>query len=282
MRSLPNARVTLKRILLPMVGIFFVSFSLMAQASLTCTDRNTIIDGILCTNTFTPADLGGDDAIHTLTLETLSGDVIANNQIFPVHIGQTLIYSITLTSTGAQLCWAYLNVEDKSDPIIICPGPVEITCSQSREILSTPTAENPLENATATDCYGDLTVTWFDQVRNLDCDEDSDFSQIITRTFVAVGTNGRTASCTQEISVERADTSDVTMPIDYSESCLTSVSTDPLVTGYPTYDPDGNGAIPPINLIPGQTGGACMLISDYFDLDITKCGPEQLIKRTWL
>ncbi len=118
--------------------------------TITCAERNgSIEDLVLCQTTFTPASLGGNDAIHTLVLKDPNGVVIAGNVVEKVHIGQKLTYTLFVTTTGATACWSYLTIEDKSPPTISCPDSVDIACTVSTDLLAVPTALNPLLNAKA-------------------------------------------------------------------------------------------------------------------------------------
>lgn len=95
---------------------------------------------------------------YCMTVESETGIPHAN--IFTVDdIGQTFVVSIIDCLGGNNLCWGYVNIEEKLVPDIECPGDVELFCNED------PNARNEFTNELLT---GELTL--------LSCEPGADIS----------------------------------------------------------------------------------------------------------
>ncbi len=99
---------------------------------------------------------------------------------------------------------------------------------------------NQTYNVIGLDPCGDVTLTYEDEVENMDCF--SPFTQVIYRTYTAVDESGNEAmSCTDTINVLRTDLSTLEFPPNFDDiendalSCTASYPL-PSVTGSPTGD----------------------------------------------
>ncbi len=266
------------------VAVFFCSLavqsSLKAQCAMTCNDDVNIslpAPEFGCEVTVTPDMVLEDpDACagpYTLVLMTLAGQTIPNSPtVDETYIGQTLTYQVTDGATNNS-CWGQIDVEDKLGPSIGCEDQT-VFCVESTDAMSDmmPVIE---------DCSGgmtSLTIDFFDQVTDGDCDDD--FSAIITRTWVASDGLGNNSSCTQTIQVDRVSL------IDFTPTCPENVTlqcsadnqpiTDPSQTGYPTFTVEGEV----YDIVPGADN-FCELASSFSDEVFDLCGGGQKILRTW-
>lgn|GEM_PF-4690846 len=149
-------------------GAVTTTSTFVITCSVACGNYNESLEAD-CSNTLLPSSFGGNDNIHELVFKDGITMLSPPNVLTASEINKTLTFEINLISTGANVCWGTINVEDKTGPDLICPNDTIIECSQSIEILSAVTASNPLSNATATDCSAFGDITHFDEVRNLDC-----------------------------------------------------------------------------------------------------------------
>jgi subtilisin-like proprotein convertase family protein len=135
-------------------------------------------------------------------------------------------------------------------------------------------------------CAGVLPFTFTDEVTKLGCD--SDFSEIITRTYFVDDGNGNTATCNQTISRARGDILDVVVPPFWDDvdapvrSCANPCTEPQYFPGNSCYDgadPFGYG---------GGTGFPTNLCSDvqyYYEdspeIGLPDCAAGYKILRSW-
>lgn len=178
-----------------------------------------------------------DNDAYEVTIKDMDGNLLPSNVVSGEHIGMTLEVTVTLIDCDNS-CSGNIIVEDKLPPIIMCEN-VTVACDESTEpsmLVPEPTIDEP--------CGGPVDIDYFDTMEDLPCSED--FARIITRTYTVTDASGNSATCTQEISVERADLGDVVFPdnrdgdelpmIDCSENfpIVEGGAPDPSYTGLPT------------------------------------------------
>ncbi len=107
-------------------------------------------------------------------------------------------------------CYVNVDVQDKFDPTITCPGNVTISCTQDADNLSITGSPTSSDNCSST------TVTYTDSGSFNDCGVGT-----IYRTWTATDDQGRTATCIQTINVTNNDVlsyGDVSWPGDRTVS----------------------------------------------------------------
>ena len=125
-------------------------------------------------------------------------------------IGSTIMVELRVTDAAGNVntCMIDVEVEDKLDPIIICPQDKTIPCKSDYTDLSL-TGE-----AAATDNCDGVTINHNDIAVNIDqCG-----SGTVTRVWTATDAQGLTASCIQTITLvnnDLFDENDFSFPIDY-------------------------------------------------------------------
>lgn len=131
-------------------------------------------------------------------------------------------------SGNSNSCMVNLTVEDKIDPIIICPTDKVLDCTDDYTNLAL-TGE-----ATANDNCGIASLTFTDNANIDDCG-----TGVVFRTFTAVDNQGQSVSCTQRITLENSNpffitdtdatnanpNDGVVWPQDYStDECLSTLA----------------------------------------------------------
>ena len=185
------------------------------------------------------------------------------NIIDASHVGYNLEVMVKHWATG-NACWGNLLIEDKSAPQITCPADVVITCSDPL-----PTANIP--NSNIFDCSA-TTQSYSDNVVDLGCN--GTYSSQIIRTYSVTDAMGNTATCNQNIYVQRATLADVEPPHNYDGADY------PVLSCGSQYDP---------SIVPGPTlngnaivnGGTCDILLTHSDQEIGLCGGSKKVIRTW-
>lgn len=125
---------------------------------------------------------------------------------------------------NSNFCMVTVHVDDNSEPAILCPAPVTITC------LEDPTDLSLTGEPTTSIACGSIDVT-FSDVSNLNlCDVGT-----ITRTWTATAGNGTSNSCTQTITLVDNTPVSVVWPEDYqANGCVSveSLAPDSLPAGF--------------------------------------------------
>jgi hypothetical protein len=127
-------------------------------------------------------------------------------------------------------CMVNVNVQDKINPVIICPDDITLNCGQDYEDLSL-TGE-PI----AQDNCGIDSLTSVDTGSLNQCGVG-----VISRRWTVTDNGGRTATCVQTITVEDDDpftSADITWPKDVDLTGCMNTDTDISNTGEPTYPDD--------------------------------------------
>lgn len=176
------------------------------------------------------------------------------------YIGRTLKVMVTDEATGIS-CWSNVFVEDKMPPFFTSCMNDTISC----------TDEIPM--AAAMDACGSVEVTFTETVDQLNCNT-GNFTALIQRFYTATDEQGMTATCVQEIYIEKPNPADIMFPPDFDDfdedvlDCDINPNADPANTGRPTL----NGA--PI-------ASSCMLFAFSRDDTIQVCEGTTKIFRLW-
>ena len=201
---------------------------------------------------------------YTVVLTDEDGNVIPNASVDASHIGMNLSATVNLPMCGLS-CWGTLTVEDKLPPVILCPAPITIECTDDSDPL-TATNSDGVTAPTVADCSEIVGFNYEDLTGPLICSET--YGWQIDRVWFATDASGNSSSCTQTIFINRGDLADVTIPADLNLECMDALALNsnfpnPSVTGMPT-------------------GVECSnILHQYSDSVIDLCGPGQKILRTW-
>jgi len=257
-----------------LIMALLMSFSYVATAQIDCNITMACNDGLQvslddnCQAEITPqmmleSPAYGPDA-YSVELFDLAGNPLGTNTVTGAYIDQTLQVSVTLIGCDNS-CWGNITIEDKLAPEMNCQD-VTIACDDNVNGATPPQIADA--------CGGPVDVSFNDSVEDLPCS--NDFGRIITRTYTATDARGNTATCTQLISVERADINDVEFPesLDGDEAPMILCG-----TPFPTNE-DGTPA-PSFTGFP--TNISCPNIQFYYtDVIFDVCGAGQKVLRQWV
>ena len=257
-----------------LIMALLMSFAYVASAQVDCNVTMACNDGLqvslddACQAEVTPdmmleSPAYSSDA-YTVELFDLSGNSLGTNTVTAAHLGMTIQASVTLNGCDNS-CWGLITVEDKLAPVVICQD-VTIACDANVNAVAQPQMSDA--------CGGPLSVTSSDSIEDLPCSDD--FGRIITRTYEVSDARGNKATCTQMISIERADLADVDFPLSYDGDEKPMITCG---TVFPTND-DGTPS-------PSYTGFpsniSCPNIQFYYtDVTFEVCGAGQKVLRQWV
>jgi len=162
---------------------------------------------------------------------------------------------------NANSCMVTVHVDDKSNPVIVCPPNKTISCTEDYTDL------NLTGEATAFDGCGTVNLTHTDQVNLTTCHEGT-----VVRTWTVTDNFGNSASCTQLITIVDNTPVTVTFPLNYD---LVNGCTNPT-----SLHPDSLPA--PYNK-PVIAGDDCELVGVNYDDQVFQIAPPACFKivRTW-
>lgn len=227
---------------------------------------------------------GGD---FEVILTTSDGVVLPDNAVGMDHINETLTVSVVDNDSGNS-SWGFLLVEDKLDPVIVCPPSDIVRCFELEEYTPVATDNCGIE---------EIIVTNISDVPN-PCGEHSfgaDVIRRVTRTYVAVDKAGRTSEpCTVVIDILRLESlTDITPPdhlLAFENTNLhCEQSYEKLPNGHPAPTPvkeDGTGGSG-APLLFGTTpiypaeNYICNLVVDFEDQVLPEIACVTKIMRTW-
>ena len=198
-------------------------------------------------------------------------------------------YVIEASSPGScgdfEMCWGYIQAEDKTAPLITPPDNITLTlaCEQLDKIQDNPTSLDITGRAVAVD---NCSFAATDEVAFSDA---VDYSAecgtiIITRTFRAEDEKGNRATVQQLIILQEPDLSDITINPEFRFDAGCDLQAEVArdeegglhsdVTGYPYY----------INSL-GDTiyirGSHCNLNAQYVDEQFPVCDYQEKTSRSW-
>ncbi len=147
-------------------------------------------------------------------------------------IGKEIMVSLRVTdeSGNSNTCMVIVNVQDKLDPVIVCPPNITIDCGTDYLDFDITGM------ATATDNCGNVEITMNDSGSLNDCGTGTIF-----RRFTATDAGGRSVNCTQRITVQDFTPftgGSINWPINRTLDGCADADTDPSNTGVPTYPDD--------------------------------------------
>ncbi len=186
-----------------------------------------------CELYFTPEQFLEDqrypDASYDIIIRDIEKDtIIPNGTLGYKYINKTLEIKVIHECSGNS-CWGLAKIEDKSIPDLVCPVDVVINCENLNNFTVTGFPEMPVD-AEVIPIVG-TPNKWL--LRNFDRCSDAfltfkdvsltdlcvgPYSSIITRTWVVTDNSNNSSSCTQVISVNRADIDDVLFPDNYDSA----------------------------------------------------------------
>ena len=226
-----------------------------------------------CTSVITPRmildpDIDiNDDTFYTIEITDAGGNMVTN-QFDATDIGMTFLVTITINppvsapDCATNSCTSMVTVEDKWMPSIECGPAIDVACNA----LSTVMPPVVLDNC------GDVVAVLVNESEVVyDCD--LNYLRTITRTYKAVDAAGNeSASCDQVINVLRVDLSAVSFPGHFiSEVCTTS--TDPEVTGVPTFAG--------FAIYPDVPDVLCNVSVNFEDINLSDNGCNKTFTRIW-
>ncbi len=183
---------------------------LTANAAITC-PANIVTSNAAntcgATVTYSPALVALTDADLTYTFSgatTGTGSGSGSGAVF--NIGTTTVSLVGTGSCGTANCSFTVTVNDTQNPVITCPAPLTVSCSDAVP------APDPA-SITASDNCGSATVTFVgDVVSSQSCTH----RYMITRTYRATDNAGNTTDCTQTITVNDVTAPTITCPANIS------------------------------------------------------------------
>ncbi len=241
------------------------SFLISAQCDLSCFGSFNLSLDNNCTAAMTPMSVLNSNATDCSN-GSLSVEVFdANDVLIPTspvitgaYIGQTLKVVVTDAETGTY-CMSSAFIEDKSPPQIICANDT-ISC----------TDEIPM--AIPTDNCGTPDISFIEFEEQLDCST-GDHTFLITRLYTATDGQGMTATCIQQVYIEKPTAADIVFPPDFD-----GFDQPTLDCNAPNADPEITGS-PTVNGLP--IADACRLQAFSVDDTISICEGTIKIFREW-
>jgi hypothetical protein len=178
---------------------------------------------------------------YFITLMEADGTIIGTNldsthKVDITHVGKQITVKICEDSSPtANCCWTLINVDEKLIPQIECPADVTIQCNETDD--PTFTGEPELKS-----CEPNLSITFEDEY--IDNDYCGDPRAIIERLWTVRDDENNVVTCSQTITVERFEMSQIQFPADYVLSNAfdcDDVANNPMLidtsaTGQPTID----------------------------------------------
>jgi Secretion system C-terminal sorting domain/Dockerin type I domain/PKD-like domain len=208
------------------------------------------------------------------------------------YVGQRLKYRITEPCTG-NICWGYVNLEDKTPPTITCPLDLTISCAQVN--AGAGSTLDVSGSPQVTDCSS-FATTYNDLVFEQTCTNPftalpagigaphvlpatGDIVKIIKRIFTATDAGGYASTCEQIIYVRKANISNVICPSDISFNCINTNDLSPTGAGAPKLDIDGD--LTTLYDRVAINAASCSIDANFTDLRINLCAGSYKLIRTW-
>jgi hypothetical protein len=203
----------------------------------------------------------------------VNGNFVATS----AHIGQTLQLRVRDFSVqNGNFCTGFALIEDKLAPSITCAD-ITVNCAtteyEPEDLFSLGIAA---AFPTASDNCSGVSRTWSDTWFDLPCNSAGDFSARVLRRWTVTDASGNTNTCEQNIYFDRIHVLDLDLPDDITIQCDEFVSSDPTITGTPTFTQFGVTT----SLYPNTT--FCELNATFTDQTITVCPGTRKILRTWV
>lgn len=225
----------------------------------------------------------GVGTFTVMVVETKFGPAIPGSPFINCeHIGKPLMGKVTNIETGNS-CWTWLNIEDKTPPVITCPGgPITLTCLE----MSTFTP-------TVTDNCGIFKLdTISETIQDCNSGLPSNLLKRVTRQYRATDLSGNKSNiCTIVFDVTTINFADIVYPNNFLKSNGTALACDgdnwvKLLNG----NPSPYGSAPKIGTGVPTIGGVdlydnpdmfCGLIVTYEDTKLPTVSCVTKIMRKW-
>lgn len=295
------AKLSKKIICLGTLMLIFTMGAISAQNCIfACNDTVNISVDRDCQVVITPDMVleGSDPNCNSANITVFSAQGASIGRLITrEYVGQTLR---VLISDANNSCNAYIKVEDKLAPEIVCPPNDTLMCDDIDYAATNASLEAYLKNlleSTIIDNCGDEEVT-IEIVSNELADGcTSPFSAVRNIQFRALDNHANAENCSFDIYYRSVTPGSVQAPKNYTESMVLKC-TDPFpeVNGrpYPTVEyliqKDRGISLPNINgvalatLVDGifVTDNMCNFMISYTDQEFPSCGNSYKIVRTWL
>ena len=172
---------------------------------LSCINQINLSLGLDCEAEVNPASVLSnsvlDPADYRIVLLDEHNDPLQSNTVDISHLNSTLTYQIfALDETcNENSCWGQIQVEYKFQPVFDGCADLTISCAEI-DILPPPTVGG------GTSCLAQtFEIALANEVTTEPTDCNSPYVGTVVRTFQATDGNGNTASCEQNIQLERID-----------------------------------------------------------------------------
>ncbi len=290
------------RVICISIAAFFsvVTVSIAQTCTFACNDTVNISVDRDCQVVITPDMVleGSDPNCSTanITVFNASGASIGR-LITREYVGTTLRVRI---SDATNSCDAYIKVEDKLAPEIVCPPNDTLMCDDVDYAATNASLESYLKTlleSTIIDNCGDEQVT-IEIISNELADGcSSPFSAVRNIEFRALDNHANAEMCSFDIYYQSVVPGSVDAPKNYTDAMsLNCTDAFPELEGrpYPTVEyllqRDGDISIPNINgvalanLVDGVfvSDNMCNFMISYSDQEFPSCGNSYKIVRTWL
>jgi len=164
-----------------------------------------------------------NDDSYQLIIEDENGIILNQDTLSSDMVGKR--YTVTVQHIcSSNMCWSHMLVLDKTAPEVECKSDT-IKCSDPIKpqdldmypivnYTSIETTSNPyVYIAKGTPGCSDLTMTYFDEVEDEDCN--SNFTSIIYRTWLVKDPSGNQSSCIDTIYLERTGLDEINYPANW-------------------------------------------------------------------
>lgn len=271
--------------------IFTISMHIAtAQCILVANSTVNISMPPTCTYAVTPSNIlvsGTNCPGGNLVAEILQSGVWVTANLNVSHIGQTLSARVRDLNSG-NMVLTNLVVQDKTAPVLSNCANLTVNCEDACQPIPTPTIS---------DC-STVSLSTNNLYQSMPCT--STFSQRIVQTYTATDLYNNSSSCTRSVNYVRRAPSTVVFPSNITLQ-LTGTNCSPWCNNgsgnpSPTLAASGSGAfgsplvdgsaIFPNIKTPGTcvtpcVTSACQLTTTYTDVNVTICGTNRRIDRTW-
>lgn len=200
-------------------------------------------------------------------------------QVCCEDVGREIMVELRVSDEfgNRNTCMVIIDVQDKVPPVITCPINVTINCGAdtSSLVLGRPVySATPLSTPYFTDNCTDPRLSWRNSGVIDNCGQG-----VITRTFTVTDRGGRTASCTQTITIRNTTpyNGPQTWPGNVELMGCINIDTDPAKTGVPVL---GNGACSQVaytyedQTFPFVDGVCYKILRKWTVIDWCKFGPN--------
>ncbi len=164
-----------------------------------------------------------EDNSYELIIQDSTGAILNQDTLSQDMVGKTYIITVRHLCSS-NMCWSHMLVLDKTAPelqcradTIKCSDPIRPQDLNRYPILhytSISTTANPyVYIASGTDGCSDLTMSYFDEIDDQNCQ--SDFTSIIYRNWFVHDPSGNQSSCIDTIYLERTGLDEIDYPANW-------------------------------------------------------------------